>query len=137
MHGKLNRRKFSTAGRGISLTEVIVASALLLVAIVPILKALTAVHLNSSIIERKSRSLAYAQDKLDEIKAHSVYRYSENFNKTSTTVSGLYMYKVTDNQDANLRTVSVSAGYDVNGNGTLSADEVEVTLTTYLAKRWI
>jgi len=130
-------RKLIKSYRGVTLTEVIVASVLLIVAIVPILKALTTVHLNSSIIERKTRSLAYAQDKLDEIKARSVYRYFENFNKTSTTISGLYMFKVTDNQDANLRTVSVSTGYDINGNGTLSADEVEVTLTTYLAKRWI
>jgi len=130
-------RKLIKNYSGVTLTEVIVASALLIIAIVPILKALTTVHLNSSIIERKTLCLIYAQGKLDEVKAHSIYRYFENFNKTSTTIDGLYMYTVTDDQDPNLRTVSVSTGYDIDGNSYLSSDEVEVTLTTYLAKRWI
>ncbi len=35
-----------------------------------------------------------------------------------------------------LRKIIVSIGYDNNGNGTLLSDEVEVTLATYIARRW-
>jgi hypothetical protein len=35
-----------------------------------------------------------------------------------------------------LKQITVSVGYDGNGNGTLSSDEVEITLATYVARRW-
>ena len=37
---------------------------------------------------------------------------------------------------SNIRTIEVSVGYDENDNGALGSDEVEVTLTTLVAKRW-
>jgi Tfp pilus assembly protein PilV len=52
------------------------ASVLLIVAMVPILRALTKAHMFSSEIERKTQSLVFAQNKLDEIRARSVYNWS-------------------------------------------------------------
>jgi hypothetical protein len=122
---------------GFTLSEVVVASALVIIAIVPILKALSASHLNTIIIERKTRSLTLAQGKLNEIKARSIYNYGDTFAETNTPVDGLYLCSVTDvAADPNLREITVTVGYDVNGGGDLGADEISVSLATYLAKRW-
>ena len=127
----------SHAQAGFTLTEVVVASALLIIAIVPILKALTGAHVTSTIIERKTRSLTLAQAKLDEIRARSIYNYSSNFVETSTSLDGPYLCSVLDTTvSSNLRTIEISVGYDLNNNNELEADEAEVTLATLVARRW-
>jgi len=133
IHGPRNTCKLG----GFTLTEVVVASALLIIAIVPILKALTSAHVTSTIIERKTRSLTFAQAKLDEISARSIYNYSGTFTESSTSLDGPYLCSVVDTSGgSNLRTIEVSVGYDLNGNNELEANEVEVTLATLIAKRW-
>jgi Tfp pilus assembly protein PilV len=124
--------------KAFTITEVVVASLLLAVAIVPILKALTSAHVSSALIERRTRSLILAQAKLDEIKAKSVYHYDNSYTESSAPFDppdGLYLRNVTDDSDPNLRTVTVSVGYDLNGDTTLAADEIEVTLATLIARR--
>jgi len=124
---------------GFTITEVVVASALLIIAIVPILKALTSAHVSTAFIEYKTRSLTLAQAKLDEIKARSIYNYTNggaSFAESNTSLDGPYLCNVTDNSGNPLKTITVSVGYDLNGDSTLAADEIEVTLTTYLASRW-
>ena len=122
---------------GFTLTEVVVASTLLILAIVPILKGLTSVHLNSSRIERKTRSLSLAQAKLDEIKARSVYNYTDNFTEANESLDGPYLCTVKDGAiSANLRVMAVAVGYDVDGDSVLSSDESLVTLQTMIARRW-
>jgi len=122
---------------GLTLTEVVVASALLMIAVVPILKGLTSAHLGTAVIERKSRSLMLSQAKLDEVKARSVYHYSDSFSQTDLSVDGSYLCTIADEwAGANLRKVTVSVGYDLDGDSVLEADEIEVTLATYIAKRW-
>ncbi len=132
------RRRRTQSGRtGFTLTEVVVASALLMTAIVPILKALTSVHVHSVTIERKTRSLTLAQAKLDEIKARSVYDYTSNFTETNSSIDGSYLCTVTDGAvNANLRTIAVVVGYDTNSNNVLGGGEVSVTLETLLVRRW-
>lgn len=146
MHRKLNRIESCIAlsrpqrkicRSGFTITEVVVASALLIVAIVPILKGLTAAHLNTTIIEHKTRSLALAQSKLEEIRARSIYSYDSTFAETDVSVDGSYLCDVADSgSGADLRTVTVSVGYDSNGDSALGSDEIEVVLTTLIAKRW-
>jgi len=144
MHRRLTRiftrsatRKTSRARAGLTLTEVVIASALLIIALVPILKGLTSVHLGTVIIERKSRSLMLAQAKLDEIKARSVYHYSDTFAEANLSLDGSYLCNATDESAGpNLRTITVSVGYDLNGDNILESDEIEVALATYIAKRW-
>ena len=122
---------------GFTLTEVVVASALLIIAIVPILKALTSAHVSTTIIEYKTRSLTLAQAKLDEIKARSIYNYSDTFTETDLSLDGSYLCNVQDTgPGTDLRTVTVSVGYDLNGNIQLEADEIEVTLAKLIARRW-
>ena len=110
---------------------------LLVVVMVPILRALTGAHTLDIRIERRSRSLTLAETKLEDIKARSIYNYGTDFNDSSSSVEGAYFCKVTDTAvSSNLRTILLSVGYDQNGNSTLESNEVEVTLKTLLAKRW-
>ncbi len=81
---------------GFTLTEVVVASTLLILAIVPILKALTGSYLASTLIERKTSSLFLAQAKLDEIKARSIYDYAGSFDETNTALGDSYFCTVND-----------------------------------------
>jgi prepilin-type N-terminal cleavage/methylation domain-containing protein len=123
--------------RGFTLPEVVVAAALLLIAIVPILKALTKANLDSLIIERKTRSLCLAQGKLNQIKAKSIYNFDNNFAETNTNLGNSYLCNVTQTTvSSTLKTISVSVGRDNNGNDTLASSEIEVTLQTQIAKRW-
>jgi Tfp pilus assembly protein PilV len=142
MRRKLTRlfRTKTTAKRksgGFTLTEVVIASTLLIIAIIPILRALTIAQVSSRIIEHRTNSLILAQAKLDEIKARSVYDYSSTFAETNSSIEGSYLCNVADSSvNANLRQITVSVGEDLNGNSTLHADEIEITLTTLVAKRW-
>lgn len=121
--------------RGVTLTEVVVAAALLAVAVVPVLRALTVAQATGTIVERKTQSLILAQGTLDEIRARAFHHYDRSFRKDSESLVGAYLCRVTDDQHPNRRLVTVAVGYDVDSNGHLSAKEVNVTLATYIAKR--
>lgn len=142
MHRKLKivNRKSLIAKRfaGLTLIEVVIASALLIAAMVPILRSLAIAHISATKIERQSRSFILAQAKLDGIKARSIYNYTNSgstFAETGTSLDGPYLCNVTDDS-GNPKTITVSVGFDSNGNSSLSADEVNVTLATLLARRW-
>jgi len=124
------------ARAGFTFTEVIVASSLLILAMVPILRALTQAHLGSVVIERRSRCLTLAQTKLDDIKARSIYNWTDR-TESNTSLDGAYLCTVLDvAQSGDLKKITVKVGYDLNDNSLLDADEVEITLVTLVARRW-
>ncbi len=123
--------------KGLTITEVVVASSLLIVAMVPILRALTVVHMGSVMIERKTMSLNLAKAKLDEIRARSIYNYADSFTLVNASLDGTYLCNVTDqSQGADLRKVVVEVGFDHDEDNVLDADETEVDLATNIARRW-
>lgn len=133
------RRELRIANRykGLTLTEVVVASALLLIVMVPILKALTSAQVSTAIIEQKTSSLMLAQAKLEDLKARSIYSYNSSFAESNTSVDGAYLCTVTDSGPASdIRQITVEVGYDLDGSGTLEAQEVDVALSTLVARRW-
>jgi Tfp pilus assembly protein PilV len=133
-YSKANRRH-----KGLSIIEVAMASVLLIVAMVPILRSLTKANMLSSSVERKTQCLALAQGKLDEIRARSIYNFgsSGSFTASNVVLSGSYLCNITDTTVAtDLKQITVSVGYDDNHNGSLTGDKMEVTLTTCFAKRW-
>jgi len=135
MHSQHKSHKASR-NKGLTLTEVVVASALLIIAMVPILKALTSAQVSEKIIERKTRSLILAQSKLEDIKARSIYNYDNSFTETNTPLDDSYLCTVIDSGlDSDLRQITVQVGYDLNNNNTLEAQEIHVTLDTLLARR--
>lgn len=136
--GIVNRKsKIGTRLAGLTIIEVVIASGLLIVALVPILKALTIAHATGTIIEQRTRSLILAQAKLDDIRARSIYNYSSSFAESDSSLDGSYLCNVADeSQGTNLRMITVSVGYDLNVDSTLQDGEIEVTLATLVAKRW-
>ena len=118
-----------------TLTEVVVASTLLVIAVVPILRALTVAQVTGRIIDNKTQSLILAQGKLETIRARSIHHYEDAFAEDSTQLTGSYLCNVTDDQDPDLRLVTVSVGYDADADGDLSQAEEHVTLATYIARR--
>ena len=121
--------------RGVTLAEVVVSSALLVVAIVPVLRALTITHITGTTIERKTQSLILAQSKLDEIRARSIHHYDTSFREDSRTLVDSYLCNVSDDGDPRLRLVTVTVGFDDNADGHLSSEEAAVRLATYIARR--
>ena len=122
---------------GFTLSEVVVASALLIIEVVPILKALTSANRTSTIVERKTSSLILAQAKLEDIKARSIYSYAQAFAETNSAIYGPYLCNVSDSAvTADLRQITVSVGSDLSGDSILDAGEIQITLSTLLARRW-
>ena len=145
MHGRLGKdmcpkySKKNQRHKGLSMIEVAMASALLIVAMVPILRSLTKANVMSTEVERKTQALVLAQGKLDAIRAISVYNFGStgSFTASNVVLSGSYLCNITDTTaGTDLKQITVAVGYDDSGNGTLSSNEVDVTLTTYIANRW-
>ena len=131
------KRPFSNRFNGFTFTEVITASLLLVFAIVPILKGLSITHFHNKVIRYKTRSLTLAQSKLDRIKARSIHHYTDAFSQNDLSLDGLYLCDVTDTTaESDLKKIVVSVGYDLNKNSRLASDEILVTLSTYIARRW-
>lgn len=131
------KRPFNNRFNGFTFTEVITASLLLVIAIVPILKGLSITHFHNKVIRYKTHSLTLAQSKLDRIKARSIYHYTDTFSQNDLSLDGLYLCDVTDTTaESDLKKIVVSVGYDFNKNSQLTSDEILVTLSTYIARRW-
>ena len=135
---QLNDRKwFKKVGRAFSLTEVVVASGLLIAAIVPTLKAMTNSYICSTRVEHKTHSLLLAQSRIDEIRACTIYSYDESYSVASQPLGNGYMCTVVDSPlDTNLRRVLIFVGYDSNGDSNLAVGEMLVPLATQISKRW-
>lgn len=131
-------RKTGSKQSGFTLVEVVVAASLLLIGIVPILTALTSALTTTAFVEQKTHCLAVAQGKLEEIKARALYDWpnSGSYNENAAYF-GSYRYSVSDQMHFSqmYRTVTVSSGYDSDGNNILGSDEILVTLTTLIARR--
>jgi len=123
--------------KALTLPEVVVAAALLLIALVPILKGLTQANMNSVIIERKTQSLCLAQAKLNNIHARSIYNFDSIASQNNDVLNGSYLCNTTvSSVNSNLKAITVSAGQDRNSNSALDSDEIEITLQTQIARRW-
>jgi Tfp pilus assembly protein PilV len=140
MHTTVKKFRLNTFSRqrqkGITLTEVIVAAVLLLIALVPILQALTQANMNSTIIERRTQSLCLAQAKINQLQAQSTYNFAGIATLNNEVLSGSYLGNTTVTTSGTLKTIKVDVGLDRNANGTLGSDEVEITLQTQIAQRW-
>ncbi len=121
---------------GFTLVEVLVASTLLILALVPILKALVQINMNTVIIERRTKSLSLAKTQINEIQAKSIYNFDDNFSQNNLSLDNLYLCNISSSSvNTNLKAITVSVGMDRNKNGTLGSNEVEVSLQTQLARR--
>jgi Tfp pilus assembly protein PilV len=122
---------------GLTITETLIASLLLVTATVPILKALTSMQAASTKIDHQSNSLMLARAKIEDIRAKSIYDYSTSYSATALPLSGSYLCNISDTAvSSDLRRITVGSGYDENGNHQLDSSEIRVTLDTLIARRW-
>lgn len=128
------RLRRSSQCRGVSLVEVVVASALLVASLIPILRALTVSQMTARRITLTSRSLIVAQGCLEQIRAQAETHYAPSFAINSKDCGDFYLATVTDDADPRCRRVTISVGYDRDESQTLSADECLVTLTSCVAR---
>ncbi|PKL47197.1 MAG: hypothetical protein CVV39_06190 [Planctomycetes bacterium HGW-Planctomycetes-1] len=136
MHTALKKLRWQSR-KALTLPEVVIAAALLLVAMVPILKGLTQAHTNSIVIERKTQSLGLAQAKLNKIQAKSIYNFNGIASQSNEVLNVSYRCNTTvSSVNSNLKAVTVSVGQDRNSNGSLDSGEIEITLQTQIARRW-
>ena len=120
---------------GVTLTEVVVGSALLIAAVAPMLRALTIAQRTGTVIARKTKCLILAQAKLDEVRAKSIHHYTSSYSDESIALGDSYLCTIPDDEDPILRLVTVSVGCDANTDGHLEQSELGVGLGTYLARR--
>ena len=122
--------------RGVTLTEVVVASALLVISIAPLLKALTLAQVEDRAIERKSWSLLLAQRELEWIRARSLHSYDTCHRVSSkSAVAARYLVYGDGRRGPRLENGG-RVGRPGPGWGRRPiAREVEVTLSTRLARR--
>lgn len=136
------RKKFRLRGglafgrAGFTLPEVIVASTLLLIALVPILKALAQINMNSVTIERRTKSLSLAKMKINQLQAKSINNFDEDFSQSNLSLESSYLCNVANQSvNSNLKALTVSVGMDRNSSGTLDSGEIEISLQTQIARR--
>lgn len=127
----------SIRARGITIAEVVVASAIMLAAIVPILHALTRAQATARQVEWKTRSLLLAQGKLEQIRAQALVDYDRSFTQMSAAIDAGYLCNVTDSwtEGAVIRTITVTVGFDQDADGLLDPAEALVTLQGQIALR--
>ncbi len=120
--------------RGVTLTEMVVASALLMASIAPIVRSMTVAQATTRKVEIKSRSLTLAQGRLAFCRAQVSSDYNTSLAVSNDDCGHDYLCTITDDLDSTCRTVVVTVGLDQDGSGSLSADEESVTLSTLIAK---
>ena len=129
-------RKTIRKQQGFTLPEVLIASALLIIALVPTLKALAQINLSTVIIERKTKSLNLAKMKINYLQAKSINNFDEDFSESNLVLDSSYLCSIINQPvNSNLKSITVSVGMDRNGSGTLDSGEVEISLQTQLARR--
>jgi Tfp pilus assembly protein PilV len=136
MRTKKMRRFCSKSTKGYTLTEVLVASGLLLVVSVPMLKALTSGYVFSNSIKYKTQSTACAKSQLERARAIVAGQYNTSLTENNTAMGGGILCSVSDTGfSGDIRTVTVSAGYDKDSDSILDTNEIEIALTSKIARR--
>jgi Tfp pilus assembly protein PilV len=120
---------------GLTFTEVLVATLILSLAMVPVLKALTNSHLYSQMLERKTQCLILAQNAIEELRARAIENFDSSWSVSNQSAGGGYLLSISAGSESALRTVAVTAGFDENQNGSLDGAEVLVCLRTLIAKQ--
>lgn len=130
------RNPFYAKRKAVTITEVVMASALLIAAIAPILRSLAVSHTVTAKMEQKTKSLTLAQEKMEFIRAESIYNYGSSFAENNTSLSSGYYCDVTDTTvTSDLRRITVSVGFDEDGGSDLDSSEVDAELVTLIAQR--
>jgi len=119
--------------RAMTLIEVLIASALLAVALVPIFQVLTRGMTLARDVQLRTTAAFLAEKEMETALATAAEDFGVDLTKPSKDLGNGYLVTV-NGVDENLRkTFSVQVGWDTDGDGTLDGDEVLVTFVTRAA----
>jgi len=121
---------------GLTLLEVVLASALLVAAAVPILNAATRAVTLAQEIDWRTRAAFLAQREMENVLAVAAENYSQDFARSSADLGDGYRVTVQQSLLTILKkTITIRVGRDKNGNAVLDDGEVLATLGTIVANR--
>ena len=126
----VNRRRHP---RGLTLMEVLVASALLGIALVPAFDMVTRGMVLARDVEVRSRAVFLAEREMEIALAKATENFSTSLAKPSADLGDGYRATVTESTSGLMKTVIVQAGFDTNTNGVLGSDEVLASFATIVA----
>jgi len=118
---------------GLTLMEVLVASALLGIALVPAFDMVTRGMVLARDVEVRSRAVFLAEREMETALAAAAQNFGTSLAKQSADLGDGYRATVTETVSGLTKTVGVQVGFDADGNRTLSSGEVLVTFATVVA----
>jgi type II secretory pathway component PulJ len=119
--------------RAITLMEVLIASALLAVALVPIFQVLTRGMTLARDVQLRTTAAFLAEKEMETALATAVGDFGIDLTKSSEDLGDGYLVTVNGVDEKLRKTFSVQVGWDTDGDGTLDGDEVLVTFATRAA----
>ena len=122
-----------TRRTGLTLMEVLVASALLGIALVPAFDMVTRGMVLARDVEVRSRAVFLAEREMETALAAAGQNFSASLTKQSQDLGDGYLTIVTETVSGLTKTVAVQVGFDADRNGTLSSGEVLATFATVVA----
>ena len=118
---------------GLTLMEVLVASALLGIALVPAFDMVTRGMVLARDVEVRSRAVFLAEREMETALATAAQNFGTSLAKQSADLGDGYRATVTETVSGLKKTVAVQVGFDTDSNRTLSSGEVLVTFATVVA----
>jgi len=119
--------------RAITLMEVLIASALLAVALVPIFQVLTRGMTLARDIQLRTTAAFLAEKEVETALAAAAEDFGVDLEKSSEDLGDGYLVMIDGVEEGLRKTFSVQVGWDTDGDGTLDGDEVLVTFVTRAA----
>ena len=122
-----------TRQSGLTLLEVLVASVLLGIALVPAFDMVTRGMVLARDVEVRSRAVFLAEREMETALAAAGQDFGTSLAKQSADLGGGYRATVTETVSGLKKTVAVQVGFDADRNRTLSSGEVLATFATVVA----
>ena len=122
--------------KGFTFVEVL-ASILILAGVITPFMLYAADNLTMSMeIERRVKSTLLAEVEMEKIKNVLRKSFETDFTSWPSSLGDSYLASRTSTDvSSTLKIIGVSVGYDADKNGSLTTDEIMITLTTQYAKR--
>ncbi|MBT3261808.1 prepilin-type N-terminal cleavage/methylation domain-containing protein [bacterium] len=129
--------------KGFSLVEVLTAVALLALVLTVLMQIVPSMLQIGRKVEINSKLSFLAEQKIEEIISftksnHVSYGFNNNYTQTATAFAApdtVYKFTISDDQNANLKTLSITVWKDVDNNNVLNTNEHSFILDTKVVNR--
>ena len=124
--------------KGFTLIELMLASMILVISIIPMTMMLPRIFTDNTSIEHTNRAVFLAQLKMEEMKTKVLTYFNHNYSENVTAFASpnnVFKYKITDNNDPNIKTITVEVWYDKINNNTVDTGEEYIKFITKVCNR--